>query len=218
MNEIKSYLLNFIWEGKNSQDFEKWLYNQESGKFEKLLGEENYVELISYDIRNKTIEQIKRHIKQVFPKILINEFETSFKEKEKMIKGVCIKNEALNYGGKDIRNWDVTVGETYEFLIINTGLKKGNHFALANYSDRENNFRPSGYIPMELFDIELNNISDLYHRIVNAKKEMTIEPKSWSEKVYVPIISFWEDFYDDVENAVNTYYDTIEKLGIKNVW
>ena len=42
MNEIKSYILEFIWSGKNASDFEQWLYKQDSVEFEKLIGEENY--------------------------------------------------------------------------------------------------------------------------------------------------------------------------------
>lgn len=46
MIKIKSYLLEFVWSGKNVSDFEQWLYEQNLIEFEQLIGEENYFELI----------------------------------------------------------------------------------------------------------------------------------------------------------------------------
>jgi hypothetical protein len=211
MNEIKSYLLEFIWSGKDVSDFEQWLYERNSVEFEKLIGEENYVELISYDYKKKTIELSDN---------LIQEFEEEFeKRKSKAIKGKCVKKTALDYYDKKYRNWDVEIGKEYEFLIINLGLEKGNHSELVNFVDRTNYFQPSGFVPMELFVIDLSNISDFYHKVFDEKNETTIEIEAFSKKKYKPTqYSFWEDFYDDDEKAVNTYFDIIEKMGIKNVW
>lgn len=220
MNEIKSYILEFIWSGKDISDFEQWLYKQNSVKFEKLIGEKNYVDLISYDYKKKTVELIKQLIKTILSDKLIKEFEEEFeKRKSKVIKGKCVKKTALNYYDKKDRNWDVEIGKEYEFLIINLGVERGNHSALVNYVDRTNYFQPSGFIPMVLFDIDLTNISEFYQNISNAKNETTIEIEAFTDKKFKPTqYSFWEDFYNDDEKAVNTYFDTIEKLGIKNVW
>jgi hypothetical protein len=220
MNEIKSYILEFIWSGKDVSDFEQWLYEQDSVEFEKQIGEENYVELISCDYKKKTIEQIKKFVKTILRDNLIQEFEEEFeKRKSKAIRGKCVKKTALDYYDKKDRNWDVEIGKEYEFLIINLGLEKGNHSALVNYVDRTNYFQPSGFVPMELFDIDLTNIYEFYHKVCNEKNEPTIEIEDFSKKKYNPTqYSFWEDFYDDDEKAVNTYFDTIKKIGIKNVW
>jgi hypothetical protein len=220
MNEIKSYILEFIWSGKNVSDFEQWLYKQDSVEFEKLIGEENYVELISYDFKKKTIEQLKALIKTVLSDKLLQEFEEEYKKrKSNAIRGKCVKKIALDYYDKTDRNWDVEIGKEYEFLIINLGLENGNHSALVNYVDRTNYFQPSGFIPMELFEIDLTVIPDFYHKVRVEKNETTIEIEVFSKKIYKPTkYSFWEDFYDDEEKAVNTYFDTIEKMGIKNVW
>jgi hypothetical protein len=220
MNEIKSYILEFIWSGKNVSDFEQWLYKQDSVEFEKLIGEENYVELISYDFKKKTIEQLKALIKTVLSDKLLQEFEEEYKKrKSNAIRGKCVKKIALDYYDKTDRNWDVEIGKEYEFLIINLGLENGNHSALVNYVDRTNYFQPSGFIPMELFEIDLTAIPDFYHKVRVEKNETTIEIEVFSKKIYKPTkYSFWEDFYDDEEKAVNTYFDTIEKMGIKNVW
>jgi len=220
MDEIKSYILEFIWSGKDLSEFKQWLYKQDSVEFEKLIGEDNYVELISYDFKKKTIEQIKKLIKTILSNKLLLEFEEEFeKRKSKAIRGICIKKTALDYYDEKDRNWDVEIGKEYEFLIINLGIERGNHSALVNYVDRTNYFQPSGFIPMELFDIDLTNISDFYHKVVVEKNETMIEIEAFSKKRYEPTqYSFWEDFYDDDEKAVNTYFETIEKIGIKNVW
>ncbi len=220
MNEIKSYILEFIWSGKNISDFEQWLYQQNSTEFENLIGVSNYLELISYDYKKKTTDQIKYFFKTILNNSIMEEFETEFKKrKSKAIIGKCIKNVALNYHEKTERNWNVEIGKEYEFLIVNSGIEKGNHSALVNYVDKTNSFKPSGFIPMELFEIDLTNISDFYHQVSNAGKGTTIEIKAFSEKQYIPNeYSFWEDYYNDEKKAVDTYLETLEKMEIKNVW
>ena len=220
MDEIKSYILEFIWSGKDVSEFEQWLYKQDSVEFEKLIGEDNYVELISYDFKKKTIEQIKKLIKSILSNKLLLEFEEEFENrKSNAIRGKCVKKIALDHYDKKDRNWNVEIGEEYEFLIINLGLERGNHSALVNYVDRTNYFQPSGFVPMELFEIDLTTIPAFYHKVHDEKNETTIEIEAFSKVKYKPTqYSFWEDFYDDDEKAVNTYFDTIEKMGIKNVW
>ncbi len=220
MNEIKSYILEFIWSGKNIYDFEQWLYKQDSVEFENLIGISNYVELISYDYKKKTTEQIKHFFKTILKNSITEEFEIEFKKrKSKAIIGKCIKKIALNYHEKTERNWNVEIGKEYEFLILILGIEKGNHSALVNYVDKTNSFKPSGFVPMELFEIDLNNISEFYHQVINAKKETTIEIEAFSEKQYKQNeYSFWEDYYNDEKKAMNTYLETLEKMEIKNVW
>jgi hypothetical protein len=186
MEEIKQYILDFLWQGNSVSQFENWLYNQDSIKFEKILDEESYVELVSYDFKNKTIKQLKTLIKSVLKNELIEEFEIEFRKREKSLKGVCLKREAINYSGTEIRKWDVEIGKQYEFIILSTELKKGNHSGLVEYVDRKHYFRPSGFVPMELFDIDLKNLSELYHKIKNENEEVTIEPVSWSKNNYNP--------------------------------
>ena len=71
---------------------------------------------------------------------------------------------------------------------------------------------------MELFEIDLSSISDFYHQVVNPEKEITIEIKAFSEKLYVPNEhSFWEDYYNDEKKAMDTYIETLERMEIKNV-
>jgi hypothetical protein len=207
MKEIKPYILEFIWSGKSVSQFEQWLYEQDSVKFEKLIGEINYTELVSFDYEKKTVELIKEFIKTILPQNLIYEFESEFdKRKSKVIRGKCLKNEALDYYEKKTRNWEVEIGKEYEFLIVNSGIQNGNHNQLVNYVDRTNHFQPSGFVPMELFEIDLANLSEFYHKVITPENELTIELIAFSKSNYSPSqYSFWEDFYADDEKAVTKH-------------
>lgn len=220
MSKIKPYIIEFIWSGNSVTEFEQWLYVQDSDDFEKNLGEKIYVDLLSYNYKSKTAEEVKQFFKSILNDTLIQEFNKEFKLKNSnAIKGKCIKQTALDYGGVETRDWGVKIGKEYEFLIIQTGIQNGNHSSLVNYVDKENDFRPSGFIPMELFEINLDQVSNFYHKLTNELNETTIEIKAFSKIEYQPRqCSFWEDLYDDHEKAIVTYYDTLNKIGIKNAW
>lgn len=216
---IKSGILEFVWQGKSVDQFANWLYEQDSNDFEEILGYENYIELIGYDFRKKTDVQIKSLIKSILPEEIKLEFESEFKIRNKAIKGVCIKTNAWNPWGNEMKDWQLDVGKEYEFIIVSKGAKDSKYPPTVNYVNRDDYFRPSGFFPAELFEIDLKYISDFYHTIETNECEQLIELKDLSEKHYKPVqYSFWEDFYDDEEKAVNLYYDTIVALGIKNVW
>ncbi len=223
MKELKEFLINFIWDGDNLIEFERWLYEQDSIAFEKLIGEINYLELISFNYKNKTIEEVKKFIKTILPENLIVEFEDEFLKKRNTIRGTCVKNEALNYGGKDIREWDLEIGKEYYFLTLRTGIKNCNHKGYVQYINVDkDDLMPSGLIPISLFRIDdLNDIPDVYVKIRCENGENFIEPKSMRilESEYIPTeYSFWEDYYNDDKKALDTYKAILEELGLKKVW
>ena len=221
MNEIKSYILEFIWLEKEVSDFEQWLYNQNSIKFIKLIGEENYMELVGYDYQGIIFNQIKELLKSVLPPKVIKEFEIEFEKRKSsnVIRAKCLKTKALNYNDSNVRNWRLEVGGIYEIIEVNLGLQSGNHKALVRYLDKNNHFYPSGYVPADLFDIDFDKIPNSYFQIKNDISEIIIMPKEQIEGNYKPSkYSFWEDFYDGDEKAINTYHETIKKLGLRNVW
>lgn len=220
MNKIKSYLQSFIWNGKDIQDFESWLYKHDSKDIEEFLGTEAYMNIISHDYRRTNIDSVKKFIKENLSKDLIIEFENYFKLNESMIKGKCIKRDALDYSDNKMRNWDVEFGKTYDLIvIIEQSSNTKNHFSLVNFVDKDEYFTPSGYLPKELFQIDENTLSEHYHQYENEENEIITEPVDWSDKVYKPNdYSFWEDYYNNDSKAVETYFNTLEKLGIKNIW
>ncbi|QNR25151.1 hypothetical protein [Croceimicrobium hydrocarbonivorans] len=218
MEEIKSYLLEFIWSAKDVSEFEQWLYQQDPVECTKLLGNESYTELISFNYTKISPEQLKKFIKTLLSDGLIQEFEQEFeKRKSGLIRGICVKQTALDYYAKENRDWKVEIGKNYNFLTIQLGIKRGNHSALLKYIDSSNFFQPSGFVPMELFELDLTNIPDSYSRVLNEENETTIELEAFSYTKYEATqYSFWEDFYNDDPKALKTYFETLEKFGIRN--
>ena len=136
-------------------------------------------------------------------------------EKSKVIKGVCIKKIALDYYGKEDRNWGVEIGKEYDILIINLRIIEGNHSAMVIYADRINDFRPSGFVPMELFEIDLDNISEIYHILTNPDNETTIEIEALSDKQLKPVHdAFWEVLFSDEEEVNKVYFEILDRIGI----
>ena len=220
MKKLKSDIVEFVWTGKSVSKFEKWLYEQDSAKFEQLIGTENYFEMVSFDYQKTNVKTLKGFIKANLPIDLILEFESLFSERRSIpIKGVCVKSECLDYSEPNIRDWEVEVGKEYEFLIVDFDIIQGNHSKFVNYFDRLNDYKPSGFVPMELFDIDLTNISEYYDQKITSKDILTIEPHSFTKSKYSPIeFSFWEDYYEDVERALKAYQITLKELGIVDVW
>jgi len=221
MNEIRSFLLEFIWSGDDVDSFEQCLYEQNAVEFEKLIGSENYLELITFNFKKKTTDQVKQLLKVTLHKDLVQAFEQEFEQRRsRVIKGICVKSEALDYRGDELRNWDVEVGKEYEFLSIHSDSFSPNHPVLVNYVNRDCYFRPSGFVPMELFDLSLDEIPEPYHKILDGENQIKIELKAFSEECYQSTTgySFWVDFHDDEEHAIDLYFETIKDLGIKDVW
>ena len=216
---LESELFQYLWADFNTNDFENWLYNQDSINFEKLIGKETYLDIISTDYSLLRPNQIKRYIYDRLDNDLKKNWDNFVLEKYIPIIGICKTKEALDYYTDNIRDWELEVGLKYEIIeIIKASRKNDNHKQYVRYVERDRDLYPSGLIPMDVFDINLDSISDIY-LVQSFGGLIEIRPKDWSEGIYQPSeYSFWEDFYNDEPKAVKTYYDTITKLGIKNAW
>ncbi|RFC54051.1 hypothetical protein [Brumimicrobium aurantiacum] len=102
-------------------------------------------------------------------------------EKLKTIKAICVKTNALDYFGEEDRNWNVEIEKEYDILTIKSEIKEGNHSMMVIYADPINDFRPSGFVPMELFEIDFDQLPETYHQITNADDETIIEISALSE-------------------------------------
>ena len=216
---LKEELFQILWSDFKVKDFENWLFKQNSIDFENLLGEDNYLDIISEDFSRESVDNIKRHVYSKFNTSLKSDWEDFINQNYVPLIGICKTAKALDYYKSETRDWDLQIGKKYEILeVVISSTNTDNHKQYVRYVDRENNLYPSGYVPLELFEIDLQNISDKYfYREIDELIE--IHPKNWNENNYKPeIYSFWEDFYDDEPKAVGTYYDTLEELGIKNAW
>ncbi|WP_165366160.1 hypothetical protein [Brumimicrobium glaciale] len=136
----------------------------------------------------------------------------------KIIKGICIKTNALDYFGNEDGKWFLEVGKEYEFLSIRSGIKEGNHATMVVYADKINDYRPSGLEPIELFEIDLDNISEIYHTITNSDNETIIEIEALSDKHLNPIHdAFWEVLFNEDEKVNKVYFEILDRLGFRLV-
>lgn len=216
---LKEELFHYLWSDFKVVDFKNWLYRQDSIPFEKLIGKEVYLDIISEDFSNMRTNQIKRYIYDRLNDRLKADWGKYIKDKYVPLIGICRITKSLDYYKPDIRDWKMNVGEKYEILeIVNCSSENDNHKQYVRYVDRDNDLYPSGFVPRELFDIDFDCISDIY-LVHETDSGIEIRPKEWCNGVYKPTqYSFWEDFYDDEAKAVKTYYDTLDNLGIKNAW
>lgn len=217
---IKDQIFNFLWTDFKPKNFENWLYKQDSEEFEESIGKEAYLDIISEDYSQKSVTQIKKYLYDCISTDLQNEWDKYAQDKYVPITGICLSNSSRDYMGDNIRDWNLKVGDKYEILeIFKSSGSNDNHDYYIRYVDRTNDLDPSGFIPMELFDINLDKISNLYKVAYVDGEIVEILPNDWHSDNYNPsVYSFWEDFYDGESKAVQTYFDTLDKLGIKKPW
>ena len=217
---IKDKIFEYLWNDFKPKELEDWLYHQDSEEFEKAIGKESYLDIISEDYTQMSVIQIKNYIYNSLNFDHQKEWDKYAEDKYTPITGICLSNSSQDYTGDKIREWNLDVGRKYEILeIFKTSRSNDNHDYYIRYVDRANDLYPSGFIPKKLFDINLDSISSRYKVIYTDGKIEEILPVDWCEENYKPTIySFWEDFYDDESKAVQTYFDTLDKLGIKEPW
>ena len=213
---LKEELFQYLWSDFKLSDFENWLYEQDSVRFEEFVGQDVYLEIISEDYSKMSINQIKRYIIDRLSIDSKADWEKFIKDKYVPLIGICRSDKALDYYKSEIRDWELTVDGKYEILeIINSSSNNANHKQYVRYVDRDNDLYPSGFVPKELFEIDFSNISELYI-VHDTDKGIEVRPNDWSEGIYRPTqYSFWEDFYNGDEKAMKTYYTTLDYLGIK---
>lgn len=216
---LKEELFQYLWFDFKISDFENWIYKKDSVRFEELTGKDVYLDIISEDYSEMSTNQIKRYILDRLTNDLKADWEKYVNDKYIPLIGICRTDKALDCYKPEIRDWKLTVDGKYEILeIINSSSKNDNHEQYVRYVDRDNDLYPSGFVPKELFEIDFSNISDLY-LVHDTGKGIEVRPKDWSDGFYRPTqYSFWEDFYDDEEKALKIYYNTLDRLGIKNAW
>jgi hypothetical protein len=216
---LKEELFQYLWFDFKLSDFENWIYKQDSVRFEELTGQNVYLDIISEDYSEMSINEIKRYIFNRLSNDLKADWEKYVNNKYIPLIGICRTDKALDYYKPEIRDWELTVDGKYEILeIINSSNKNDNHEQYVRYVDHDNDLYPSGFVPKELFEIDFSNVSDLY-LVHDTGKGIEVRPNDWSEGFYRPTqYSFWEDFYDNEAKALKTYYNTLDRLGIKNAW
>jgi len=218
--DIKNELFEYLWNDFKSIDLEKWICNQDSILIDKLFKNDIYLDIIMEDFSRMSTDKTKRYIFDKFNQETKVEWDKFVAKKHIPLVGICKENCSLHYSEPINRNWDLIVGKKYEIIeIVNKFSEHNNHDQYVRYVNRDFDLNPSGYVPKDLFEIDLSNISDIY-LIEQTNLGTIISPKDWSDKFYKPRsnYSFWEDFYNDDKGAIEIYNRTLDQLGIKNVW
>ena len=218
--DIKNELFKYLWNDFKSIDIEKWICNQDSILIDRLFKNDIYLDIIVEDFSRMSTDKAKRYIFDKFNQETKAEWNKFVAKKYIPLVGICIKNCSLHYSEPINKDWDLIVGKKYEIIeIVNKWTEYNNHDQYVRYIDRDFDLYPSGYVPKDLFEIDLSNISDIY-LIEQTNLGTIVSPKNWSKKFYKPnsSYSFWEDFYNDDKGAIEIYKRTLNQLGIKNVW
>jgi len=213
--EFKDELFYRLWKEKDKTTFEQWIYSSDSVDFEKCVGENPYLEIISENYSGLTIKQVKHLVFDKLSTRLKGEFKTHIRTNQKVLKATCIKTIGIDYDGKNERNWELKVGKEYYILGISVDLKKSaNQIGFQIFDPTYSETTPY-FIPAELFEIKDKIIPPNYS-ITVADKSLQLDPMEFVDGTYAAVEhSFWEDYFDDHEKAVKIFKSTIERLDIE---
>jgi len=213
--EFKDELFYRLWKEKDKTTFEQWIYSSDSVDFEKCVGENPYLEIISENYSGLTIKQVKHLVFDKLSPRLKGEFKTHIRTNQKVLKATCIKTIGIDYDGKNERNWELKVGKEYYILGISVDLKKSaNQIGFQIFDPTYSETTPY-FIPAEHFEIKDKIIPPNYS-ITVADNSLQLDPMEFVDGTYAAVeYSFWEDYFDDHEKAVKIFKSTIERLDIE---
>ena len=212
---FKDELFSRLWKEKDKAAFEQWIYNSNSVEFESCVGEKSYLEIISENYSGLTIKQVKKLVFDNLSLTLKEEFKKHIRTNQKVLKAICIRTKGLDYDGKSERNWELKVGKEYYILGISVDLKKLPHRIMFQIFDPSYSKTTPYFIPAELFEINDKIIPPNYS-ITVLDNSLKLDPMEFVDKTYSAVeYSFWEDYFDDHEKAVQIFKATIERLDIE---
>jgi len=212
---FKDELFYKLWKEKDKKVFEQWIYNSNSIDFENCIGENSYLEIICENYSGFTIIQLKRFVFNNLTLTLQEEFKNYIRKNQKVLKATCIKTRGLDYFRKEERNWELKVGQEYYILGICVDLKNTFHPITLTIFDPSYSETTPYIIPAELFEINDKIIPPNYS-ITVVDNSLRLDPNEFVDKAYEATeYSFWEDYFNDEEKAVNLFKSTIERLGIE---
>jgi hypothetical protein len=212
--KFRDELFNRLWKEKDKVAFEQWIYDSNSNDFEHCVGKESYSEIISEDYSNLTIKHLKHLIFDKLNLTLKEEFKAYIRATQKVLKATCVKTFGLNYDGKNERNWELKVGKEYYVLGVSVDLKKTRNQIMFQIFDPSYSETTPYFIPAELFEIKDKIIPPNYS-ITVVDNCLQLDPFEFVDKMYAAVEhSFWEDYFDDHQKAVNIFKTTIERLDI----
>ena len=212
---FKEELFSRLWKEKDKSAFEQWIYNSGSADFENCIGAPSYAKIISEDYSFLTISELKKYVFDHLSPTLKEEFKEHIRVNQKALKAICIKTTGLDYDGKNERNWELKVGKEYYILGISVDLKKVPHQIMFQIFDPSYSETTPYLISAELFEMN-DRIVPPDYAISVTDNTLELAPYEFADKNYAAVeYSFWEDYFDDHEKAVNLFKATMDRLDIE---
>lgn len=198
----------FIERRLKISEFEKWVY--ECDKLNVELEMDDYLLLIEFDYAGEDVYyKMDKILYELLDRYMI------FREdviRQSGIIGRCITNKGrYSFHNRD-NTFEITEGKDYSILTIDILLdSSGNKYI--QYVIMDDNSRVY-YVPSSVLRIEHNELPCGWI-IEEDKYSISLEPKDFSNKYYKGKNSFWEDFYDDVEEALIIFAKYLHKCDIE---
>jgi hypothetical protein len=132
--------------------------------------------------------------------------------KQSGIIGRCISNKGrYNFHNQD-NTFEITEGKDYNILTIDIRQdSSGNKYIQYVIMDDDSRVY---YVPSSVLRIEYNELPSGWI-IEEDKYSISLEPKDFNINYYKGENSFWEDFHDDVEEALIIFAKYLHKHDIE---
>lgn len=191
-------LFCFIERRLKISEFQKWVYDCD--KLNSELEIDDYLTLIEFDYTSEDVYyKMDKILHDILDKYVIFRGDVI---KESGIIGRCITNKGRYRFHKEDNTFGITKGKDYSILTIDIQQdSSGNKYVQYVIMDDESRVY---YVPSSVFIIEHKELPCDWI-IEEDKNSISLEPKDFNIKYYSGKNSFWEDFHDDVEEALITF-------------
>jgi hypothetical protein len=206
--DICSNFFYFIERRLKITEFEKWVYDCDKLNIE--LAIDDYLMLIEFDYNSEDVYyKMDKILYELLDRYVILRSDVI---KQNGIIGKCITNKGRYKYFKEDNTFEITVGKDYSILTIDIQHdSSGNKYV--QYVIMDDNSRVY-YVPSSVLIIEYSELPCDWI-IEEDKNVISLEPKDFNIKYYKGKNSFWEDFHDDVEEALIVFARYLHKHDIE---
>jgi hypothetical protein len=206
--DIALKFLHFIDRRLKISEFEQWVYSCE--KLNSELEIEDYLMLIEFDYNSAdSYYKMDKILDELLNRYAILRSDVI---KTNGILGRCISKKGRYQYFKEDNTFDVTEGNVYNILTIDI-YQDSLVNKYVQYIIMDDNARVY-YVPSSILNVNYCELPDDWI-IEQDKGIISLEPKDFNTKFYKGENSFWEDFHDDVEEALIAFAKYLHKHNIE---
>lgn len=206
--DICSKFFYFIERRLKITEFEKWVYDCDNLDID--LAIDDYLMLIEFDYNSEDVYyKMDKILYELLDRYVILRSDVI---KQNGIIGKCITNKGRYKYFKEDNTFEITVGKDYSILTIDIQHDpSGNKYV--QYVIMDDNSRVY-YVPSSVLIIEYSELPCDW--IIEEDKDViSLEPKDFNITYYKGKNSLWEDFHDDVEEALIVFARYLHKHDIE---